>query len=162
MTQMTILCIDDDSAVLSSLRTLLSRHATPGTVVELAENGVEALEMADDLRRNGDTLAVVIADYIMPGMRGDQLLISLHERYPNAIKIMLTGQSDLNGVKRAINEANLYRFLEKPFNNADLVMTVNGALSAFGRLRELELECARLRAENQALLARLPPQRVVG
>ncbi|MDC8771240.1 response regulator [Roseateles albus] len=151
----TILCVDDDSTVLSALRSLLSKHAGAGATIEIAESGEEALEIADDLHKDGQALAVVIADYIMPGMKGDELLVRLHERSPDTVKIMLTGQSDLNGVRRAINEARLYRFLEKPFNNADLVMTVNSAAGAYAQARQTAEEIAQLRAETQALSERL-------
>src|SRR4051794_31691559 len=112
----TILCVDDDPTVLMALRVLLGKLG-PGHVVEIAEGGDEALEIEADLRERGRDLAVVISDFIMPGMHGDELLVRLHEVSPSTIKIMLTGQSDFDGVKRAINKANLYRFLEKPFNN---------------------------------------------
>ena len=61
----------------------------------------------------------------------------LQERSPRTIKILLTGQSDLSGVKRSINEANLYRFLEKPFLNDDIVLTVRAAIRAYQQERDL-------------------------
>ncbi|MCV2354771.1 response regulator [Paucibacter sp. B2R-40] len=155
MGKTTILCVDDDSTMLTALRSLLSQHAGASATIEIAESGEEALEIADDLQKDGQALAVVIADYIMPGMKGDELLVRLHERSPDTVKIMLTGQSDLNGVRRAINEARLYRFLEKPFNNADLVMAVNSAAGAYDQARQTVEEIAQLRAETQALSERL-------
>jgi FixJ family two-component response regulator len=83
----------------------------------------------------------------MPWMRGDELLIKLHVMYPAAIKIMLTGQSDLEGVKKAINDANLYRFIEKPFNNADLILTIRSALRAFHHEAQLNAEIAALKQQ---------------
>jgi DNA-binding NtrC family response regulator len=55
---------------------------------------------------------MVISDFIMPQMRGDELLVRLHARYPSMIKVMLTGQADFAGVRRVINEASLYRFID--------------------------------------------------
>jgi len=71
---------------------------------------------------------MVISDFIMPQMRGDELLVRLHARYPGMIKVMLTGQADFAGVRRVINEASLYRFIDKPFKNADMVLTVKTAI----------------------------------
>lgn len=155
-----ILCVDDDSTVLTALRTLLGKIFGADNLVEVAESGEEALEIADDHRARGNTVSVIISDYIMPVMRGDELLVKIHEAWPDTIKIMLTGQSDLEGVKKAINEANLYRFLEKPFNNADLVLTIRSALRAFDHQRISVNEIATLRHENAQLTATVAQQAV--
>ncbi len=107
-----ILCVDDDKTVLTALRTLLSNTIGADCRVEIAESGQEALEIVDDYAAEGRVVDVVISDFIMPQMRGDELLVRLHERNPGMVKILLTGQSDFSGVKRVINEANLYRFIE--------------------------------------------------
>ena len=128
-----VLCVDDDSTVLSALRIVLGKVLGSDVTVEIAGSGQEALVVCAELEAEGRSVSVVISDFLMPNMRGDELLVQIHEQYPHAVTIMLTGQSDLAGVKRAINEANLYRFLEKPFNNADLVLTVRSALRSFNQ-----------------------------
>ncbi|MES2296249.1 MAG: diguanylate cyclase [Pseudomonadota bacterium] len=137
MSDSFVLCVDDDAAVLNALRTLLSQALGPGHVVEIAESGEEALEIEQELRAQGHELSVVISDYIMPGIRGDELLARLHQASPNTVKILLTGQSELDGIKRANNEANLFQFLEKPFDNIDVVDSArNASLTyAHGRAR---------------------------
>jgi diguanylate cyclase (GGDEF)-like protein len=132
-----ILCVDDDSTVLNALRSMLSSHFGPELQVEFAESGEEALEIEADLRAQGHELGLVMSDFMMPGLRGDELLVKLHEKSPNTVKILLTGQSDMSGVKRAINDANLYRFLEKPFLNDDVVLTVRAAVRAYWQERDL-------------------------
>ena len=67
------------------------------------------------------------------------------------MKILLTGQSDLTGVKRAINDANLYRFLEKPFLNEDIVLTVRGAIKSYRQERDLIRQNEELRRLNAEL-----------
>lgn len=148
-----LLCVDDDKTVLSSLRTLLTKALGSGASIELAESGQEALDICAELYREGREIGVVISDFIMPSMRGDELLVRLHEKHPRMVKIMLTGQSDVEGIKRTINEANLYRFLEKPFNNADLVLTARAALTAYQQARELEQRNAELERINRDLEA---------
>ena len=160
MTVGTILCVDDDPTVLSALRALLGKLG-PGYAVEIAEGGDEALEIEADLRSQGRALAVVVSDFIMPGMRGDELLVRLHEVSPSTVKIMLTGQSAFDGVKRAINQANLYRFLEKPFNNDDLLLTVKSACLAYEQERELKRQNTELKSLNsdlEGMLTRLKEQ----
>lgn len=157
MSKGIILCVDDDSTVLNALRTLLGKIFGADNIIEIAETGEEALEIAREYRDDGKAVNVIVSDYIMPVMRGDELLVRLHEASPDTVKIMLTGQSDLDGVKKAINEANLYRFLEKPFNNADLVLTIRSALRAFQHEVSLQEEIKTLRqqiAEQTAELGR--------
>lgn len=146
-----ILCVDDDSTVLSALRSMFATHFGPELLVEFAESGEEALEIETELRAQGREIGLVISDFIMPGMRGDELLVRLHERSPGTVKILLTGQSDLSGVKRAINEADLYRFMEKPFVNEDIVLTVRAAIRAYQQERDLIRQNEALRGLNAEL-----------
>jgi diguanylate cyclase (GGDEF)-like protein len=146
-----ILCVDDDSTVLNALRSMLSSHFGPELQVEFAESGEEALEIEAELRAQGRELGLVISDFMMPGLRGDELLVRLHEKSPNTIKILLTGQSDLTGVKRAINDANLYRFLEKPFLNDDVVLTVRAAIKSYWQEQDLIRQNEQLRRMNAEL-----------
>ena len=151
-----ILCVDDDMTVLNALRSVFAKNFGSEMEFEFAESGPEALEIAAELRDQGRELGLVITDYMMPGMKGDEFLVLLHELSPKTVKIMLTGQSDLSGVKRAINQANLYRFLEKPFNNDDIVLTVRAAVRAYCQERDLirqNEQLRRLNAELESIVA---------
>lgn len=151
MNECIVLCVDDDPSLLSALRTLLAKQLGPACLVEVAECGDEALELDAELRGQGRELGVVIADFIMPGMRGDELLVRLHQRSPNTVKLMLTGQSDLRGIQRATNEANLYKFIEKPFGNDALVALTREAVERYWRLWQLAHDTAQLQAQHAAL-----------
>lgn len=146
-----VLCVDDDNAVLSAVRLALSAGLGRSVQLELTQNGAEAVALARELQAQGETIAVVIADYIMPGMYGDELLVQLHQLDARMVKILLTGQSNLDGVKRAINEAALFRFIEKPFDNVDLVMTVQSALHTYQQARTLERRTEELEQINHNL-----------
>ena len=74
MSNPTILCVDDERNVLLSIRTQLMRYF-PDFMIEIAESAEEALEVVEDLIDSGHELPLVIADQIMPNMRGDQFLI---------------------------------------------------------------------------------------
>jgi diguanylate cyclase (GGDEF)-like protein len=151
MSDIHILCVDDDITVRNALRTLLVEQLGRGYNIEIAETGAEALEICDELQAAGTELSVIISDFIMPGMYGDELLSKIHIKSPNTITILLTGQSAIKGIKRAINEANLYRFLEKPFNNDDIILTVRSAYRAYNQERELERQNEQLRQLNSNL-----------
>lgn len=151
MSDTAILCVDDEVMVTSAIRTVLEHHLKEVTFIETAQSAEEALEVVEDFHQDGIELQVVIADYIMPNMRGDDLLVELHDRLPRTKKIMLTGQSDVAGVKRAINEAGLYRFLEKPWHNDDLLLTLRGAIHAYTTEGELARQNEALRRLNEEL-----------
>lgn len=153
-----IMCVDDEPSVLTLLRHLLDNMADD-TVVEVAESGQEALDICADLRQDGREISVVVSDYIMPTMRGDEFLIQLHKISPRTTKIMLTGQSDLPGIKRTINEANLFRFLEKPVSNTDFVLTTKTGLQAYKAERDLEQRNEDLSAANSHLHAEVTARR---
>jgi DNA-binding NtrC family response regulator len=155
MKSRVLLCVDDDATVLSALSTLLGKTLGSSVTLEVAESGAEAMEICAELQAEGREISVVVSDFIMPGMRGDELLVRIHEKSPRTIKIMLTGQSDLEGVKRSINEANLYRFLEKPFNNADFVLTAKSALHVYTQERDAREKISALTSENEFLQLRM-------
>ncbi|MBF0301674.1 MAG: diguanylate cyclase [Desulfamplus sp.] len=146
-----ILFVDDENVVLNSLRTLLNQRFDGKVMIEIAESGEEALEIIDEIIEEGLELQALVADYIMPGMKGDELLANVHERLPNVRKILLTGQSDLAGVKRAINDAALYRFIEKPWSDEDLLLTLQNALHAYDQDKEIARQNEELKLVNEEL-----------
>jgi len=132
----TVICIDDEEVVLNSLEMELS-SADAEFEIETALGGEEAFELIAELTAEGAEIAVIITDYIMPGMKGDELLTKVHQRYPAVSKILLTGQSQIEGVTNAINNADLYRFIEKPWQKADLLLTIKGALGKYETEKKL-------------------------
>ena len=151
MSNNAILCVDDEKVVLQALRSLLTNNLDNIQIVEVAQSAEEALDVLDDFEADETVLKAVIVDYVMPGMGGDDLLIEIHNRLPRVKNIMLTGQSNLRGIKRVINEANLYRFIEKPWVNQDILLTVSGAIEAYDNELELEQQYAKLVKWNEEL-----------
>jgi two-component system sensor histidine kinase/response regulator len=131
MSEKVILCIDDESIVLDSLKEQIQQGFKGDYIVETAESGDEALEILDELIGEGKEIQIVIADFIMPGMKGDALLSKIHSQKPAAKKILLTGQASIEGVSNAVNNANLYRFISKPWEKDDLILTLREAVKSF-------------------------------
>ncbi|ACN15321.1 signal transduction family protein (GGDEF domain protein) [Desulforapulum autotrophicum HRM2] len=149
--QVAVLCVDDEPVVTESLRSLFSQTLKNVEIIEIAHSAEEAMEVIEEFIEDGVDLQVVISDYIMPGVKGDQLLVDIHKKFPKAKKIMLTGQSDITGVKKAINKAHLYRFLEKPWINDDMLLTIRGAITAYEQETLLDRQNRELIQLNQAL-----------
>jgi PAS domain S-box-containing protein len=152
MSNTTILCVDDERNVLLTLRTQLLRHF-PDYRVEIAESGDEVLELVDELLAKGSQIPLIIADQIMPGMKGDELLIELHARHPQMLKVMLTGQAKVEDLGNIVNRGNLYRFIAKPWSEIDLQLTVTEALRRYQQEQQLAQQQLALEQANQELAA---------
>jgi signal transduction histidine kinase len=87
----------------------------------------------------------------MPAMRGDELLIKVHEKNPKTLKILLTGHANIEGITNAINRANLYRYIPKPWDKDDLILTVREAVRSFLQEEEIKQKNAELQAINENL-----------
>jgi class 3 adenylate cyclase/FixJ family two-component response regulator len=145
----SILCIDDEITILNSLKTELKNIFQKDYQIEVAENGVEAIELVDELVSEGAEVALVISDYLMPEMRGDEVLKIIHQKSPNTIKIMLTGQATVEGVANAIKDARLYRYISKPWQHEDFRLTVTEAVSRYIQNKHLEEKNASLEILNK-------------
>lgn len=153
MSKGVIVCVDDERLVLLSLRDQLTNYLADEYEIELAENGEEAIEIFDELAEEGVEIPLIICDQIMPEMRGDELLIELHNGYPKTLKILLTGQADANSVGNAVNFANLYRYISKPWDKTDLCMTVSEALRRYYQEAQLVTQAESLRQSETKLRA---------
>ncbi|MEM1170732.1 MAG: adenylate/guanylate cyclase domain-containing protein [Cyanobacteria bacterium P01_H01_bin.35] len=152
MNQIAIICVDDEPMILDSLRIELEGNLGDNYLIELAQSGEECLEVFIDLKENNYEIPIVIADYIMPEMKGDELLQKIHSLYPETLKIMLTGQADVKGVGNAINYANLYRYIPKPWESQDFKLTVKEALNSYFRKQEIAKKNAELECINKELI----------
>jgi sigma-B regulation protein RsbU (phosphoserine phosphatase) len=160
MNKMAIICVDDEPTILDSLKMEIKSAVSHGYIIEMAENGEEALEIYEKLVENGHEIALMISDYIMPGLKGDEVLKRVHSLSPKTITIMLTGQADLKAVGNAIKYANLYRYIAKPWQPQDFKLTVTEALRSYLRdkklalhTQELEKKTTQLAEANQNILA---------
>jgi signal transduction histidine kinase len=146
-----IICVDDEPLVLQTLKEQLKRSFGSQYDIEIAETGEEALEIIEDLQEDNIEIPLVITDQIMPGMKGDELLKKIHGKYPQILKIMLTGQASAEAVGKAVNLANLYRYIAKPWDETDLNLTVTEALRSYLQDRQLAEQNQRLQLMNAEL-----------
>jgi two-component system, sensor histidine kinase and response regulator len=151
MSQQVIICVDDEAIVLEALREQLQQEFGDGLLVEIAESGEEALEVYDELLEEGMEIPVIIADFIMPGMKGDDLLEQMHLKSSESKKIMLTGQASLEGVSNAVNKAELYRYISKPWDKSDLILTIKEAIKSFNQGETIRKQNTELRELNIGL-----------
>ena len=134
-----ILLVDDEVNVLSSLSRALMDE--PYEVVT-AHSGEAALEL---LKRQ--TFKLVISDERMTGMQGSELLAAVRERYPDTVRILLTGHATLESAMKAVNQGEIYRFFTKPWHDLALKFAIRSAIEKYD-----------LEAENRRLLATVKSQ----
>ncbi len=127
----TIICVDDEKVLLNVLAEQLQSWFGEHYIIEKALSGAECLEIIDNCIEEHRDVSVVISDYIMPVMKGDELLEKIKEKDPKIKKIMLTGYSSIEGIINAINKAGLYRFISKPWDNKDLMLTLLEAIKSY-------------------------------
>jgi diguanylate cyclase (GGDEF)-like protein/PAS domain S-box-containing protein len=151
MSRGAIICVDDERFVLTSLRDQLTSFLGNEYEILLAESAREALEIFAELKKEQVAIPLIICDQIMPGMSGEQLLIQIHVNYPKTRKILLTGQASFKEVIDAVNHANLYRYIAKPWDETDLGLTVKEAIRSYFQDWQLIEQNESLRQTNEAL-----------
>lgn len=130
----SLLFVDDEPNILSSLRRLFRPH---GYQVAVAASGAEGLA-----HLSGHPVDLVISDMRMPEMDGAEFLQEVRQRWPETIRILLTGYADIESTVNAINKGEIFRYVSKPWNDQDIVLIVRHALER----RALEKEKERLEA----------------
>lgn len=116
-----VLFVDDEPRVLTTMR-MLFRNSYE---CHFAEGGAQALELLKN-----QAVDVIVSDQRMPGMTGIELLRAARELNPHAMRILLTGYSDLNAIIGSVNEGEIFRFVSKPWDNDVLAATVAAAAQA--------------------------------
>ncbi len=137
----TILIVDDEPNVISALqRTLFEEEYD----VLTAASGEEGLAILNKSRAK-----VVISDERMPGMDGADFLSIVQNRYPDTVRIMLTGHASVDAAMKAVNDGGVYRFFVKPWNDLELLLALRSAIEKYD-----------LEAENRRLLSKIREQAV--
>ncbi|GMR19469.1 MAG: hypothetical protein BMS9Abin36_0064 [Gammaproteobacteria bacterium] len=128
-----ILLVDDEENILKALQRTLGRQRD--WEIEIYTRAEEALQ-----RMRVKNFELVLSDYRMPEMDGVQFLSQVKQLQPDAARLIISGYTDLDALLGAINEASIYRFISKPWNDYDLVATLEHALS----YRDMQVENRRL------------------
>ncbi len=116
-----LMIVDDEVHILSALKRSLKRGAD--WEIEVFSSGVEALKRAQEA-----DFDLFISDYRMPEMNGVEFLVQAKAIQPEAMRLILSGYADLDGLLGGINEAEIYRFINKPWQDHDLHSTIEQAL----------------------------------
>lgn len=139
----TILCVDDEPSILSALRRLFRAH---GFHVLAAESGQAGLTLLES-----ESVDLVISDMRMPEMDGVVFLEHVRQRWPDILRLLLTGYADITSIMGAINRGEIYRYIAKPWDDNDIILTVQGALERSALEREKRRLEALVHQQNEEL-----------
>jgi len=119
----TIMVVDDETMITTTLSTMFKLMMKENVI---AYNDVEQALNCNELINN--QVDLIISDFMMPKMNGLEFLKNVREKCPNTVTILLTGYADKENAIRSINEIGLYYYLEKPWNNNDMIKVVKNGL----------------------------------
>lgn len=139
-----IILVDDEKMVTSAFKTLLKVEGY--TNVKFFNNPVEAI---DFLKEN--TPDIIVSDFLMPEMNGLEFLTKAKELYPEVSMILLTGYADKENAIKAINEIGLYKYIEKPWDNDDLLLNVRNGIERSHLMSDLRDKIAQLEEAKKEL-----------
>ncbi len=147
-----ILCVDDEKIILESLKAELRREFATDFEIETAAGGEVALELAKELLYAGLSLLMVISDQNMPGMKGSELLAQIKSLSPDTHTVLLTGYTDLDAVRDAVNLAGLFRYLSKPWKFEELGFTIRQASRDRAHQHRIREQKARIRSLTDSMI----------
>ena len=139
-----LLIVDDEEMVLTSLRAFLMLE-TEYEVLTF-NSATAALEAV-----KGQTIDLVVSDYLMPDMTGIDLLLEIKKLQPYATRILLTGYADKENAIKAINEVGLYQYVEKPWDNSELKLIIQNGLERRFLMEKLEQKITEVQQVQQNL-----------
>lgn len=138
-----LLFVDDEVNILKALTRLFRNEPVR---VYTAQSGEEALELLEK-----EPVEIIVSDQRMPGLSGVELLARVRERWPEMLRMMLTGYTDMGVAVGAINQGEVYRLVTKPWNDEELRVTIRQALDTVRMRCEIERLNEITREQNQAL-----------
>lgn len=141
----TILFVDDEPIVLEALKRVFQRD---GYRLLFCSSAHEALGI---LEKN--EVQIVVSDYRMPGMSGGELMQEVSEKWPDTVRIILSGFADISSVVSAINGGEIYKFISKPWQNEELKEVISNAVERYWQRAELKALAQVALVENEGIVA---------
>lgn len=145
-----VLCVDDEQNILRAIKRALFSLDVDLTLVDSGEKALAVMKEK--------TIHVVISDMKMPGMTGAELLEQVAAHYPDTFRVVLTGFADIDATIKAVNQGRIHRYLQKPWDNQELINTIEEGLERIklkdenARLQKLtKLQNAKLKEVNNSL-----------
>ena len=124
MVKQAILCVDDEAIIVMSLSQEIRSHFRDRFVYETALSAEEAFTIINEMSRDGIRLIVVISDWLMPGMKGDEFLSKVRQSYPEIKTLLITGQAPCEVIDKMKKDEVVNAVLIKPWLTESLIKTI--------------------------------------
>ncbi len=115
-----MLCVDDEAIILIHMRMMLEKRYGSKYLYKQASDAEMALKVLEGLHQEGVRVVVVISDWLMPGMKGDEFLRLVHSKYPDISAILVSGQIDSSTADKLFPDGSIIGFFSKPVPAAEL------------------------------------------
>lgn len=125
-----LICVDDEPIILMAMKQELRLHLKQQAAVETWGRAEDALNRIAEYRGRDVRVILVISDWLMPGMSGDEFLSALHERYPDIPVVLITGQAEESDIESLRTRTGLKHVLRKPWRAQELRGIVDAAFQA--------------------------------
>lgn len=152
MRKRCVICVDDELLIVESLVRELRKNIGDVEVFGLSD-GPQAIKKINDLEAQGQAVAVLITDERLPLMSGHSLLRHVYQTFPAVKGILVTAYADTTVLAESINQANLFRYIAKPWKSLDMILAVRRALDLYDNEQELEAQRAEIQRLNLAMIA---------
>ncbi len=139
----TVLCVDDEKNILHSLKRLLRKEDYRLLTANSGTDGLGVLENND--------VHLVVSDQRMPEMSGTEFLGKVKENYPDAIRIVLTGYTDVDSITESINKGHIYKFILKPWNDQNLKLEIKQGLEQYALMQSNKMLHKKIFQQNETL-----------
>ncbi len=126
-----ILFVDDELLILISMSTQVRRHFGDQFRYLTAQTGREALDLIDEVSKEGIKILIIFSDWSMPGMNGDEFLKIVHTKYPEIEKVIVTGYADQSAIDSLKEEIHLKYSIRKPWEESELVDIIHNTVGSY-------------------------------
>ncbi|TGK83389.1 response regulator [Leptospira montravelensis] len=124
----TILFVDDESIILLSMKSQVKQHFGEKYKYLTADNAKEGWDILQELEGEGNSVSIIISDWSMPGMNGDEFLRKVHKSYPQIQKVIITGFADQKSLEELNQEIGPISCLKKPWDEVELISIISKAM----------------------------------
>jgi DNA-binding NtrC family response regulator len=142
--KVSVLIVDDEEMVITSVRAYLQLET------EYEIHGFTSPEQAVVFMES-NSVDIAVSDYLMPRMSGIRFLTRAKQIQPEATRVLLTGHADKQSAIQAINDVGLYQYVEKPWENEQLLLIIQNGIERAKLLRELRVMVSQLDSAHSSL-----------
>ncbi|MDH5719922.1 MAG: response regulator [Spirochaetia bacterium] len=151
-----IVCVENEEKVLNALKNQLVENFNSTHEVKTASNGAEAINIIENLIEKKNIIEMIISDHRLPAMSGNELIMKVHKKLPDAIKILLAAQEDIEEAKNESDNQIISKYIEKPWEKQGLKDSISKLINKYHQnlentymLNNLDIRAEEVKRKNE-------------